>query len=202
MDDRQFAQSCAKGEKQAWDKFVERYSRLVYNYIYSVLKVKGLVLPAQNVVNDIFQEIFLSLVKDNFKKLKGFKGTHGCSLASWLRQVTVNFTMDYLRRLRPVSSLEEEDSQGRSLQDILPAEVPLPPDYIIKEEQLSVLTDCINSLEDDDKYFLELHLNREVALGSLGDYLGISRAAVDMRKQRIVKRLRECFRGKGFIIRE
>ncbi|MDD4894707.1 MAG: sigma-70 family RNA polymerase sigma factor [Candidatus Omnitrophica bacterium] len=200
MDDRQFAQSCAKGDKQAWDKFVERYSRLVYNYIYSILKVKGLISPAQNIVNDIFQEIFLSLVKDNFKKLKGFKGIHGCSLASWLRQVTVNFTVDYLRRLRPVFSLEEEDNQGRSLEDILPSEVPLPPDYIIEEEQLSALRECIKGLGEDDKYFLELHLNREVALGSLGDYLGISRAAVDMRKQRIVKRLRECFRGKGFIL--
>ena len=96
MDDLEFIQQCASGDKKAWDEFVDKYSRLIYNYIYSVLKTKGLTLAQEN-IEELFQEIFFSLIKDDFKKLKSFKGLNGCSFASWLRQVTVNFSIDYIR---------------------------------------------------------------------------------------------------------
>jgi len=84
MDDLEFVQRCVKGDKLAWNAFVDKYSRLLYNYIYSVLKVKGRHLAEDN-VNDLFQELFLSLSKDNFQKLKSFKGKNGCTLASCVR---------------------------------------------------------------------------------------------------------------------
>ena len=108
MDDLEFVQRCVSSDKPAWDEFVERYSRLIYNYIHSVFRIKGINLSHQDNINDIFQSILLSLVKDNFKKLKSFRGKNGCTLASWLRQVTINFTLDYLRSLKTDISLDEE----------------------------------------------------------------------------------------------
>ena len=96
MDDLEFVHRCASGDKQSWDEFVDRYSRLIYSYILSILNIKSRILPQDN-INDIFQEIIYSLIKDNFKKLKSFKARNACSLASWLRQVTINCTIDYLR---------------------------------------------------------------------------------------------------------
>lgn len=159
MDDLRFVQRCVNSDSLAWDEFIERYSRLIYNYIHSVLKVKGISSPLQEDINDIFQGILLSLVKDDFKKLKSYKGKNGCSLASWLRQVTINFTLDRLRSLHPAVSLDEEDDDGFSLQDTLADSSPSSGDEFRRKEELSHLKDCIERLDKEEKYFMELYLN-------------------------------------------
>ena len=118
INDLEFIQRCVRGDKQAWDEFVDKYSRLIYSYIHGILKIRSQNFTQEN-INDIFQEIFLSLIKDNFKKLKSFKAKNGCSLATWLRQVTVNLTIDHMRRFHPAISLDEENEEGSNLKDIL-----------------------------------------------------------------------------------
>lgn len=191
-------QRCVKGDALAWDEFISRYSRLIYNYIHSILRLHGINRPAQDSVSDLFQEIFLSLLKDDFRKLRTFKAKNGCSLASWLRQVTVNHTIDYLRKTRGSVSLEEEDSEGTPLKDRLVDGAPTPQHESVRQDKLAHLEDCISRLEIDDRYFLELHLNRGFSLEELKEILKIGRGAVDMRKLRIIERLRDCFRKKGF----
>ncbi|MBI3990532.1 MAG: sigma-70 family RNA polymerase sigma factor [Candidatus Omnitrophica bacterium] len=195
MNDLEFVQRCVKGDKQAWDELVEKYSSLIYNYIHSVLKIKGHNFPQDN-INDLFQEIFLCLAKDNFKKLGTFQAKNGASLASWLRQVTVNFTIDYVRKLKPNVSIDAETKNGFNLGEILPCEALSVTDTLNQEEKLAHLKDCVDKLNVDDKFFLELYLNRGLELEELKDYFKISRPAVDMRKSRIIERLRDCFRSK------
>jgi len=197
MDDLEFVQKCIQGDKQCWNQFVDKYSRLIYSYIYSVLKVKGLVLQEEN-ISDIFQDIFVLLTKDNLQKLKSFQGKNGCSLASWLRQVTINFTISYTRRLKPVVSLDEEDDDELALKDIIADNSPAAGSALTQKERIEQLEDCVNKLEKEDKYFLELHLNQDIPLEKLMAHFGVSRGAIDMRKSRIIDRLKHCFRNKGF----
>ncbi|PIQ91003.1 MAG: hypothetical protein COV71_01525 [Candidatus Omnitrophica bacterium CG11_big_fil_rev_8_21_14_0_20_41_12] len=197
MDDMKFVQSCLKGDKQSWSEFVSRYSRLIYNYIYSVLSVKGCSIFAEQ-VEDIFQEIFHSLIKDNYKKLSTFQGKNGCSLASWLRQVTINFTVDYLRKLKSVQSLDTQDEDGFSLGDTLKDSSASAVDFLNDQDKRKTLQECISLLESEEQYFLELFLNQGLSLEEIKDYLKINRGAVDMRKGRIFQKLQDCFKKKGF----
>lgn len=78
--------ACLDGEKSSWDTFVLQYAGLVYHTIektfdYYHTESRG------DVVEDLFQDFFLSLIRDNFKKLRQFKGDRGCSLSSWLRVI-------------------------------------------------------------------------------------------------------------------
>lgn len=199
MKDLEFVQRCVAGDKRAWDEFVVKYSRLIYNYIHSVIKTKGVSFSQEN-INDLFQEIFLALAGDNFKKLGTFKGKNGCSLASWLRQVTINASIDYIKKLRPEFSIEEENADGLSLKDILSDDSPSASDALLEKERLSNLKNCIARLNTDEKYFLELHIHRGVRLEELRRSFKLSRSGIDMRKSRIIEKLRECFKSKGFII--
>lgn len=200
MDDLEFVRRCVKRDRSSWEEFLKRYSRLIYNYIYSVLRTKGTYQFNPNDVNDLFQEIFVSLTKDDFKKLKSFKAINGCSLASWLRQVTINFTIDYLRKVKPTISLDEEIDEDFSLKDILVDDAPFIKDTLTQQEKLVNLKDCIEKLDSHDKYFLELHINQGLKLEELKEILKLSRGAVDMQKARIIARLRECFKSKGFLL--
>lgn len=199
MDDLEFVQRCVKGDKQAWDEFVDKYSRLIYNYIHSVLRVKGLAIGQEN-IDDLFQEIFLSLVKDNFKKLNSFRGQNNSSLASWLRQVVINHTIDYVRKFKPVVSLDEEDDDDFSLKDLLSDGSVHTAEALISEEKMGNLKECIGKLERDDQYFLELYINRGVTLEELKVHFRVNRGAIDMRKSRIIERLKDCFKDKGFLL--
>ncbi len=198
MTELEFVQRCVKGDKQAWDEFVARYSRLIYCYIHSILKIKGINPFSVDNINDLFQEIFVLLSKDNFKKLSMFKARNGCSLASWLRQVVINYTLNYVHRSKSVVSLDEGlNDDGFSLKDILADNSLDCRRRIIDGERLEYLTGCIEELNSDDKYFLELYLNRGIELSRLKAVLNVSRGAVDMRRSRISGRLRECFKRKG-----
>ncbi|HTZ11567.1 MAG TPA: sigma-70 family RNA polymerase sigma factor [Candidatus Margulisiibacteriota bacterium] len=196
MSDLDFVQSCVSHDEQAWDEFLKKYSRLIYSYIHSVLRSKGSTLP-QEQLQDIFQELVCALIKDDFRKLKSFQAKNGCSLASWLRQVTINFTIDYLRKLKTAVSLDEENEEGFSLQDVL-ADSSLPVSDRVNQEELSMhLAECIEALETKDKYFLQLHINQGLRLEALRGHFNLSRGAIDMYKARILERLRQCFKRKG-----
>jgi len=198
MNDLEFLQSCLKGDKQAWAEFISRYSRLIYNYIHSVLSVKGRAASAEQ-VDDIFQEIFHSLIKDNCKKLSTYRGKNGCSLASWLRQVTVNFTIDYLRKLKPTVSIDAQDEDGFSLGDLLADLSSGAIEFLNDQDKRKTLAECIGLLESTEQYFLELFLGQGLSLDEIKDYLKIKRGAVDMRKSRILEKLQDCFKKKGFL---
>jgi len=197
MDDLSFVQACVKGDKQSWNEFLSRYSRLIYNYIYSVLSVKGSSLSEEQ-IEDIFQEIFYSLIKDNYKKLATYQGRNGCSLASWLRQVTINFTIDYLRKLRPMVSIDIETEEGLSLKDILKDLSADAVEFLSDQDRRKTLRDCLDLLDPGEQYFMELFLNQGLNLEQIREYLKINRGAVDMRKGRILQKLQDCFKNKGF----
>ncbi len=196
MNDLEFVRKCCQGDKQTWDSFVEKYSRLIYNYIHSAARFSGLSLRQED-IDDIFQDTFAALSKDNFRKLKSFQAKNGCSFATWLRQVTVNLTFDFLRGLKKTVSLEEGD-EGSTLKEILADSSPQIGELLQQDELLKGLKECIEVLGADDKFFVELHINRGIALEVLKGYFRISRGAIDMKKARIIERLRDCFRSKGF----
>lgn len=198
MDDLEFVQRCVKGDRDAWDEFIGKYSRLIYNYIHSVLNLSAAHRFNQEDKSELFQEIFCLLTKDNFKKLKSFKARNGCSLASWLRQVVINFTLDYLRKSKPAVSLDEETEDEIGLKNRIADSSALVSDILEDNEKAINLKECIEKLDTDEKYFLELHINRNLNFEELQGVFGFSRPAMDMRKSRIIGRLRDCFKVKGF----
>jgi RNA polymerase sigma factor (sigma-70 family) len=199
MNDLEFVQKCVRADKASWDQFVDKYSLLIYRYIHSVLQANG-VNSSKDHAKDLFQEIFVSLRQDNFKKLRSYKGKNGCTLATWLRHVVVNHTISYLRKFHPLVSLDDDRSDGASLKDLLIDASPLPEQVLVGEENTLDLKECVKRLSVDDKYFLELCFNRALKPEELKQILRVSRGVVDMRKARIIERLRDCFKAKGYVL--
>ena len=198
MDDLKFIRTCADLDSKAWDEFLARYSRLIYTYIYRVtVNLHGLSANNQ-LIDDIFQGLLHSLIDDNCRRLRSFKGLNGCSFASWLRLVTINYTLSCLRRQRPAIPLDE-DHDGVSLKDTLQDSTILPDEVAIYHEHAHNLKECIKRLDTDDKLLVQLYVSRSLPLESVRQVLRISRTAVDNRKSRLIQRLRECFKLKGFV---
>jgi DNA-directed RNA polymerase specialized sigma24 family protein len=109
---------CLRSEKAAWDSFVRQYSNLVYHTIKKTL-IRHHRDPHADVVEELYQEFFVSLLRNGCKKLLQFRGTHGCSLASWLRIVTTRLTIDFIRK----QALPSGELPSASARSLLPSSV-------------------------------------------------------------------------------
>ena len=65
---------CLKADKAAWDAFVLQYSALVY---HTIKKTFGIYHtgPRTDQVEDLYQEFFVSILRDDFKSSANFEAT-------------------------------------------------------------------------------------------------------------------------------
>lgn len=182
--ERKLLGECLEGVESAWDVLVRRYSRLVYHTIKRTLSRYGNTAHA-DVVEDIFQEFFLSLFHDDFKKLRQFRGEKGCSLASWLRVVASRLTIDYLRR------------QSSPASGTLTTSLNHQPDFsetLLEQEKEWLLSQAIQTLSTRDQSFVELYLQQALPPQEIATILHTSVGAVYTQRSRIVDKLRRALR--------
>jgi RNA polymerase sigma-70 factor, ECF subfamily len=129
--DTKLIKACLAQDKVAWDMFVEKYSRLICHAIVITLK-KHLTAPENQVVDDLFHTVFLSLIENNYKKLRQFKWKS--KLSSWLHIIAVRTTIDYLRKQSKHLSLNGETQEEISLKENIISENPLPSELLEQKE--------------------------------------------------------------------
>jgi RNA polymerase sigma factor (sigma-70 family) len=83
------------GDKRSWDEFVRRYAALI------VAAVRG-VAAHSGEIEDLSQEVFVRLCKDDFRLLRSYDVTRA-SLSTWITIVARSTARDALRRRRPDS---------------------------------------------------------------------------------------------------
>jgi DNA-directed RNA polymerase specialized sigma24 family protein len=127
-------QALSRGEKSAWDAFVRRYAGLI------VAAVRGVAHDAAE-VEDLVQEVFARLCKDNFRLIKTYDPSRA-GLSTWLTIVARSTARDALRRrqlaLTPIDAVPE----GLLATDPAPgpAEKLKLPDGLLSPRQKLVLS--------------------------------------------------------------
>ena len=185
--ERSLIAGCLKPDKEAWDAFVLQYSPLVYHTIKSTLVLHH-TEPRSELLEDLYQEFFVSVLRDDFKKLRQFRGDHGCTLASWLRVVAARLTIDFLRKQGP-PSVEVTDAVAR--------DDPDPSDPLISEEQEKLLTQTLQSFSPRDRILIDLSFRQGLPPEDVAAILKTSVGAVYTQKSRVLERLREALRKPG-----
>lgn len=180
---------CLLGDKTAWDSFVRQYSNLVYYTIKKTL-VRHHTDPRTDVVEELYQEFFVSLLRNDCKKLRQFRGAHGCSLASWLRIVTTRLTIDFVRK-QALPSCEVASAMSRDSPD--------PAEPLINEEQERMLNQAIHSLSARDRVLLDLCYRQALASDEVAELLKTSVNAIYAQKSRILEKIREVLRRSGVL---
>jgi len=181
--------ACLIGEKSSWDAFVLQYSGLVYHTIKKTFSHYH-TEPRLDVVEDLFQEYFLSLIRDNFKKLRQFKGDRGCSLASWLRVIATRRTIDFLTG--------QETSTARAVENA-PSDLSDPPGSLIDQERNKLLSQVLETLPPRDRLFIQLYFQRSLPPKEVASVLRVSVSAVYTQKSRLLDKLRETLNKAGVL---
>jgi DNA-directed RNA polymerase specialized sigma24 family protein len=122
-----------RGEKEAWGRFVRRYAGLV------VAAVRGVAREAGE-IEDLTQEVFLRLCKDDFRLLRGYDPARA-GLSTWITIVARSTARDAMRRYRPLSVPIEAVPEGRlAIDPIEPVPKLKLPEALLSPRQRQILT--------------------------------------------------------------
>ena len=96
MDDD--LKACLRGDKRAWDAFVDRWSPVIFAAVGRILKNRGAGVERSE-VEDAAQDVFVRLIKDNYRLLASYDPSRS-SLSTWLTLVARSVTIDRCRKRR------------------------------------------------------------------------------------------------------
>jgi RNA polymerase sigma factor (sigma-70 family) len=160
----------ARGEKPAWDAFVRRYAGLI------LAAVRPVARPGAE-LEDIVQEVFTRLCKDEFRLLKTYDPARA-GLSTWLTIVARSTARDMQRRRQP----------------------PIAPIDSVPEVMLSVTAEPQEKLRLPEgllsprqKLVLTLLYDREMEVAEIAAALGIDPQTVRSTHHKAMLKLREHF---------
>jgi len=187
-DDRRLLKECLSHVEGAWDRFVDRYARLVYAAIVQTLGKHG--FPTQHhTVEDLYQSVFLSLIERGCRDLRQFRWE--CKLGSWLHVVAVRQTIDFLRRQKPNPvSLNGDTDLEESIRAQLSDSNPSPDQHVAEKEEKLLLAKARSQLKPREQLFVELYYVKELPAASVAQLLGITANNVYQMKSRIRSKIR------------
>ena len=170
MADAVDLEALTRGDKAAWGWFVRRYAGLILSAV-RVTARHGID------VEDIVQEVFTRLCKDNFRLLKTYDSSRA-GLSTWLTIVARSTARDMQRRRQPL--ITDIDSVPETALAVAPS---------IKEE--FKLPDGI--LSPRQKLILTLLYERDMDVAEIALALGIDPQTVRSTHHKAMLKLREHF---------
>jgi len=161
-----------RGEKAAWDAFVRRYGGLV------VAAVRGVAM-AQPEVEDLTQDVFVRLCKDDFRLLRSYDPTRA-SLSTWITIVARSTARDGLRRRR---------AEAVPLDAVPEAQLAIDP---VEPVQKLKLPEAL--LSPRQREILAMLYDRDMDVAEIARALGIDPQTVRSSHHKAMVKLRAHFR--------
>lgn len=151
-DDRQVIAACQKGEREAFDRLVERYQRDVYRLCYRYVN-------NHPDASDMAQEVFLRA----YRAIGKFRGDSAFS--TWLYRIAVNTCLNFRSLRRPPI---------QDLDDSLPARGPGALERMEREERSRRVREAVSRLPDKQRATLILKVYQELTHEEVARILGTS----------------------------
>jgi RNA polymerase sigma-70 factor (ECF subfamily) len=139
---QELLQLCLDSQDEAlWTEFVRRFQPLIAGTVTKCVLRRGRSNPA--LVDDLVQDTYLKLCKNNFKALRDFDFQHENAFFGFLKTVASNAVEDYFRgshSLKRGSGREEED-----IEEVRPAAPSNAGGFqsVEREIQLGEINDCL-----------------------------------------------------------
>jgi RNA polymerase sigma factor (sigma-70 family) len=168
-------EALARGERGAWEAFVRRYAGLV------VAAVRGVAREAPE-VEDLVQEVFLRLCKDDFRLLRSYDPSRA-QLSTWVTIIARSTARDALRRHRPVVVPIEAVPESRLAVDpIEPVRRLKLPEALLSPRQREIMT---------------MLYDRDMEVGEIAAILGIDPQTVRSAHHKAMVKLRAHFKAEA-----
>ena len=131
-------EALTRGENGAWEAFVRRYAGLIVAAVRTIAREPG-------EVEDLTQEVFLRLCKNDFRLLKSYDPARA-GMSTWITIVARSTARDAMRRHRPVAVPIEAVPEGLLAVDpVEPVRKLKLPEALLSPRQREIPGDAIRS---------------------------------------------------------
>jgi RNA polymerase sigma-70 factor, ECF subfamily len=195
-EDRRLISKCLSGDRGAWETLVRRFSNLVYQSVRSTFLTKQIPFNRQD-LEDLHNTVFLRLFEQGCVKLKLYQGRNGCTLASWIRIVTVRIVLNHLRKKGVDGPLWEKKKTPVEELSWLRGNDQGPLALMESNEQEKLVHEGMESLAPGDRLFMKLHVDQGFAVEEVADAMQISVQNAYVVKHRAVERLKSYLVSRG-----
>lgn len=169
------------GEKRAWDAFVAAQAPVIYAAVGKKLRVAG----HGEDVEDVAQEVFVKLCRNDFKLLRGFEPARA-KLTTFLTVIATTTAIDHLRR-----QTAQRSGKHRNIDDVPEAALSVAPAVTDRIE----IPDGL--LSPRQALVMTLLYDREMEGPEVAEMLGISAQTVRSLHHKALLRLRAHFAEKA-----
>jgi RNA polymerase sigma-70 factor (ECF subfamily) len=168
-----------------WNQFVRRYERLITSCVLKVLRRYGAVFSSED-LEDLVGDVWLTLLRDDMKKLRQYDAERGFRIASFIGLVATNTTIDHLRgRQAEATPLDQLTEDYASLAMVCDG----PTEQVERAEQASIVREALDRLSTDERMFVVEVFHAERAPEELAKQLGVTTNTVYSRKFKIREKL-------------
>ncbi len=187
LSDQSLVARCINGDRLAWDKFVERFSRLILWAIKEKLRHTNFHYAQQD-VEDIFQNVFCLLWEK--EKLQQIRNKE--KISGWLAMVAANCAVNYFRNKR----------EGLLRKELLPERVhssDCSAGEIIDQQKLhSILEQIFSYLPTRERIIFKLNYLYDKTHQEIGKILKMPQSSISSIIKRTKQRLKEELNRQGW----
>jgi RNA polymerase sigma-70 factor (ECF subfamily) len=176
MDEKDLVQKSQEGNEEAYGVLVETYKTKVFNMAYSLTLNR-------EIADDLAQEVFIKA----YYALPKFKGK--AAFSTWLHQITVNHTRDYLRRASRMRLVPFEETKGGLSAQEDEVEKKEREEELAKTKK--IVFEAIATLPEKSRVILSLRDIQGLPYEEISHVLNISPGTVDSRLHRARKMLKK-----------
>jgi RNA polymerase sigma factor (sigma-70 family) len=173
LSDAQLVSRCREGDPEAWNAFVDRFSR----YVYAIC-IRGFRL-AEHDAEDVFQEVFARA----FERLSDLRSDD--AVRPWLAQLTRRLCIDKLRLLARDTPSDTEPDE-REVDEVLST----------IDEAMSVRA-ALDKVGDPCREILDRFFCRDESYRIIGDTLDIPSGTIASRISRCLDKVRAELDGRN-----
>lgn len=174
-DDREAVEACRRGEREAFDRLVERYQRSVYRLCYRYVN-------NHQDANDMAQEVFLKA----YKALGRFRGDS--SFSTWLYRIAVNTCLNFRAARRP---------EAVELPDGLADRAPGMAERIERDQRSRQVRQAVSRLPEKQRATLILKVYHDLTHEEVAAILGSTVGTVKANLFHAMGNLRKLLAAEG-----
>lgn len=181
QDEQVLVDRISSGDSTAFQEFVDRYKKKIYYIAYDIT-------GDHDDAEDVSQEVFIKV----FRSLKTFR--RNAKISSWLYQISVNASIDLLRKksLKPEKSMD--DIERADIQENLPgssthAQNPerSAEDFIIQNH----ISEALQKVSPKERSVFVMRHYNELKIREIAEILKVSPGTVKALFYRATRKLRK-----------
>ncbi len=183
IEELALARACAAGHNPAWEAFLLRYREKLFDIAIYITRESS---AGRELADSIYADLYGTSTRDGQRISKLASYTGRGSLEGWLRTVMAQEHVNRYRRVRRLTSLDEDSEEGVQFA------APEREACVAVDSRVEAATDeALAALPPEDRFVLASYFLDDRTLAEIARTLGVHESTISRKLDKLAKSLRK-----------